>query len=263
MSGWLLTPAALAPAAVPAVGYAAARVRLHRRGIGWPAGRDAAFAAAVGCILVATASPLAAHDEEFPVHVAQHLLLGMGAPLGFALAAPVTLLLRAVGPRARRRVVALLHSRAVRALCWAPVALVLSGGGLWLLYLTPLYAATLHSPLLHDAVHLHAVLAGTLLAVVLVGADPVPGRGGFGLRVAVLTAATAGHAVLAKNLYVHAAELAPGGEAGTAAAWRLGAQLLWYGGDLADVLIVVAFFARWYAAGGRRLRHERRRAAAA
>lgn len=259
MSGWELTPAALAPAAVPAAVYGAARLRLHRRGTGWPAGRDAALAAAVACVLVATASPLAGHDEQFPVHVVQHLLLGMVAPLGFALAAPVTLLLRAGGVGTRRRVLAVLRSRPARVLGWAPAGLVLSVGLMWPLYLTPLYAATLHRPLLHVAVHVHALGAGTLLAVSLAGPDPVPGRGSPGVRIAALTAAMAAHEVLARYLYVHAAELTAGGGTGTAADWQLGAQLLWYGGDAADVLLAVAFFGRWYAAAGRRLRHERRR----
>jgi putative membrane protein len=261
VSGWTLTPAALGPAVVPAAAWVAARLRLRSRGTRWPAGRDAAAVAALGCVLVATASPLAAHDEDFPVHVVQHLLLGMVAPLGVALSAPVTLLLRAGGVRTRRRLLAVLRSRAVRVLGWAPTGLLLSVGLMWPLYLTPLYAATLHRPLLHAAVHLHALLAGTLLAVALAGPDPVPGRGGLGVRVATLAAAVVAHEVLARYLYVHAGELAGGGT-GSPADWRLGAQLLWYGGDAADVLLAVAFFGRWYAAAGRRLRHERRRLAA-
>jgi putative membrane protein len=262
VSGWDLGPAALAPAVLPAALYAAGGVRLHRRGIGWPAGRDAAFAAGAACVLAAIASPLAADDEWFPVHVVQHLLLGMAAPLGFALAAPVTLLLRASGVRARRRILALLHSGPVRALTWAPVGVVLSLGPMWLLYLTPLYAATLRHPLLHDAVHLHALAAGGLLAAALVGRDPIPGRGSSRVRAGALLAALAVHGILAKHLYLHAGSLTAAPGAGTAADWRLGAQVLWYGGDAADALLLVAFFTQWYRAAGRRLRHAQRRLAA-
>jgi putative membrane protein len=194
------------------------------------------------------------------VHVVQHLLVGMAAPLGFALAAPITLLLRVSGVRARRRIVAVLHTGPVRVLGWAPVAALLAVGPLWLLYLTPMYAATLRHPLLHDAVHLHMLLAGNLLAFAVVGRDPIPGCGGFGVRVATLVCAPAAHAILAKYLYVHATALA-GPDVGTVGDWRLGAQLLWYGGDAVDALLVVAFFAQWYCATGRRWRHERRRLA--
>jgi putative membrane protein len=262
VSGWDLGPAALAPAVVPAGLYAAGRLRLRRRGIGWPPGRDAAFAAGVACVLLAISSPLAARDEWFPVHVVQHLLLGMAAPLAFALAGPVTLLVRVSGVRARRRIVALLHSRPVRALSWAPVGALLSPGLMWPLYLTPLYAATLRHPLLHSAMHLHMLVAGCLLAFALVGADPIPGRGSFRVRVGALFAALAVHGILAKHLYVDAATLSTAPDVGTAADWRLGAQVLWYGGDAVDALLVTAFFARWYRATGRRLRHEQRRLAA-
>jgi putative membrane protein len=262
MNGWDLGPAALVPAAVPAVLYAAGRVRLQRRGIAWSVGRDAAFGTGVACVLVAISSPLAAHDEWLPVHMAQHLLLGLAAPLALALAAPVTLLLRVSGPRGRRRLVALLHSRPVRALSWAPVGVLLSLGLMWPLYATPLYAATLHQPLLHDAVHLHMLASGCLLTFALVGADPIPGRGSFPVRVGSLFAAVATHGILAKYLYLHATELTALPEAGSAADWQLGAQVLWYGGDAVDVLVLIAFFAQWYRATGRQLHHEQRRLAA-
>jgi putative membrane protein len=194
--------------------------------------------------------------------MAQHLLLGLAAPLAFALAAPVTLLLRVSGARARRRLVALLHSRPVRALSWAPVGVLLSLGVMWPLYVTPLYAATVHQPLLHDAVHLHMLVSGCLLTFALVGADPIPGRGSFPVRVGSLFAALATHGILAKYLYLHATALSALLEAGSAADWQLGAQVLWYGGDAVDVLVVIAFFAQWYRAAGRQLRHEQRRLAA-
>jgi putative membrane protein len=263
VNGWDLGPAALLSAAVFAVLHAAGRVRLQRRGIAWPVGRDAAFGAGVACVLVAMSSPLAADDDWLPVHMAQHLLLGLAAPLAFALAAPVTLLLRVSGPLARRRLVAVLHSRPARALSWAPVGVLLSLALMWPLYVTPLYAATLHQPLLHDAVHLHMLASGCLLTFALVGADPIPGRGSFPVRVGSLFAALATHGILAKYLYIHATALSAAPEAGSAADWRLGAQVLWYGGDAVDVLLLIAFFAQWYRATGRQLHHEQRRLAAA
>lgn len=262
MSDWGLGAAALAPAAVPAVLYAVGRVLLHRRGIGWAVGRDAAFAAGVAFILVAMSSPLAAHDKLFPVHVVQHLLLGMAAPLAFALAAPVTLLLRVSGVRGRRRIVAVLHTGPVRALSWAPVGVLLSVGLMWPLYLTALYAVTLRHPLLHDAVHLHMLAAGCLLAFALVGADPIPGRGSSRVRMGSLFAALALHGILAKYLYIHATVLSSAPDVGTAGDWRSGAQILWYGGDAVDALLVIAFFAQWYRATGRELQHQRRRVTA-
>jgi putative membrane protein len=79
---------------------------------------------------------------------------------------------------------------------WAPVGMLLSVGLMWPLHQTPLYVATLHHPLLHDVVHLHMLATGCVLAIALVGPDPVPGRGGVRMRVATLVAALAVHGIL-------------------------------------------------------------------
>lgn len=39
--------------------------------------------------------------------------------------------------------------------------------------------------------------------------------------------------------------------------WRLGTQIMWYGGDIVDVALVFAFFLQWYITGGRRLARSR------
>jgi hypothetical protein len=76
-------------------------------------------------------------------HMAQHLLIGMFAPLGLVLAAPVTLALRTLPVKAARRLATLLRSRPARWVGHPVTALALNSGGMFLLYLTPLYAATL------------------------------------------------------------------------------------------------------------------------
>jgi putative membrane protein len=228
--------------------------RLHRRRRPWSRWRAAAFAAGLMAIAVALASPLAAHDDRFPVHMAQHLLLGMLAPLALALAAPVALALRTLSPAPRRALVAVLHSRAARILMHPALAAAVFAAGPLLLYFTPLYDATARHPLLHELVHVHVLLAGCLFAWAFAGLDPVPRPGPTRRYVAALLFALAAHAAMAKLLYAGAgAVTASPGEV------RTGAQLMYYGGDVADVLLLTAFLGRWYAAGGRRLERERRR----
>ena len=153
MAAWDVNVSTVLPVAVPALVYATGRVRLQHQGVHWPTRRDAAFTVGLLCIVAAIMSPIAAYDEQFPVHMVQHLLLGMVAPCGFALAAPITLLLRASPIPIRRQFVRILHTRLIRWLSWAPVGALLSAGLMWPLYLSPLYAATLHHPLVHDTVH--------------------------------------------------------------------------------------------------------------
>jgi putative membrane protein len=102
------------------------------------------------------------------------------------------------------------------------------------------------------------VLTGCLVSWLLVGTDPMPARPGTPARLVVLVALAAGHAVLAKVLYA-TTPAALGGPAEV----RQGAELLYYGGDVVELLLAVAVMAEWWRRTGRRLRAEERRALSA
>jgi putative membrane protein len=250
-----LTPLVLTAATVAA--YAVAWQRLRRRGIKWPMGRAVCLVLGSVCVSVALLPPLATHDELFPVHIGQHLLLGMAGPALLALSAPITLVLRALPARRRRSLLRLLHGRVVRALTAPGTALVLDVGGLFALYLTGLYARAERSDLIHAAVHLHMFVAGCLLSWAIIGIDPVRHRAGTAVRLGLLIVAGAGHDTLSKLMYAH--DLPSGG--GTVAARHTGAELMYYGGTVIDLALAVALMAQWWRASGRVLAHERRRAA--
>ncbi|MGI5215819.1 cytochrome c oxidase assembly protein [Plantactinospora sp. CA-290183] len=246
--GWL-------PVLVPvlaAVGYLAAANRARHTPPGWRTARTVSFG--IGAVLLAVAlSPLVAarahHDPRF--HMLQHLLVGMYAPLAFVLAAPVTLALRTLPARARRGAALAYRSPLPHLLGHPATALVLNVGGLYLLYLTPLYAAAQDDPVLHVVVHVHLFAAGYLLAWSLAGPDPAPRRPGPGVRVAVLVLAAAAHSILAKLLYAGAPRW-PSGAGFEPDALRDAARLMYYGGDLAEVLLAVVLFAGWYRRRARR-----------
>ncbi|MEH1166323.1 cytochrome c oxidase assembly protein [Micromonospora sp. CPCC 205539] len=232
----------LAVVGLLAGGYLLAAVRDQR---GWDHRRTAAWLA--GCALLAIAiGPLAASAHDPRGHMAQHVLLGMVAPLGLVLGAPVTLLLRIAPPPTRRMVGRLLRVRPLHLLAHPVTAGLLSTGGLALVLLTPVYAAAERQPSLHHALHLHYLAAGYLFAWSLVGPDPAPRRPGLGVRLGALLGAAAGHAVLAKYLYAHAGTLPPGLADPDPAAFRSAAQLMYYGGDIAELLLAVTLFASWY-----------------
>jgi putative membrane protein len=248
---WLLLAAALGL-------YLAAAFR-QRHGKGWSAWRIASFAAGTALLAAAVAPPVSAWaHHDLRGHMAQHLLLGMFAPLALVLAAPVTLLLRTVPVSAGRRVARLLGSAPVRRLTHPATAVLLDVGALYLLYLTPLFAATLHSSVLHAVVHLHFFLAGSLLAWSIARPDPGPHRPPFRTRLLALLAAIAAHSTLAKLMYAYGW---PRGTGFDLAEIRAAAQWMYYGGDLAELLLAVALFASWYRAAGRRWLRERARPA--
>jgi len=193
----------VAPLAIAAVlGYAALIGLARRRERGWPPWRTACWAGGVAVAAVAALGPVADH-MDFRAHMIGHVLLGMLAPLLLVLAAPVTLALRALPVAAARRVSAVLRSRAVAAATHPVVAAVLAVGGLWVLYRTDVYAASMRHPTLLLLVHLHVFLAGWLFTAAFVGPDPAPHRARLPVRAAVLVLALAAHDVLAKTLYAH------------------------------------------------------------
>ncbi|MEV6654550.1 cytochrome c oxidase assembly protein [Streptomyces sp. NPDC051219] len=238
----VLVPAALI--VLPAVGYLllAARARQRNPQAGWSRWRTGFFLA--GCVLLAVGllPPLAswAHGD-FRGHMLQHLLIGMYAPLGLVLGAPVTLLLRNLPAAHGRRLTALVQSRPLHVPAHPVTALVLSVGTLALLYFTPLYNTLSAQPVLHWLLHVHFLLAGCLFAWVIAGPDPAPARPGVPARLVVLGVAIAAHAVISQAMY--------GGFGINVRApvdkVQGGAEIMYYGGDIAELLLAAALVATW------------------
>jgi putative membrane protein len=205
----------------------------------WVVGVSAAGSAFVG--------PLAdlAH-ESFTTHAAAHVIVGMVAPLLLVLAAPFTLALRTLELVPARRLSRLLRSWPARFFTHPVIAAALTIGGMWVLYLTPLYSLMLENPVVQWLVMLHFLVSGYLFTVAIIPVDPAPHRSGYALRALVLVASLAAHGILAKLVYADP----PAGIA--AADAQAGAQLMYYAGDAVDLVIIVLLCAQWYRAVARR-----------
>jgi putative membrane protein len=241
------------PAVLAGVGYAWGVRVLHSRGDRWPWHRTAAAWLAVLGLAAATSPPLATDGGPFALHAAQHLVLASAVPIALVVANPVLLALRTLPLRQRRLLLAVAHSRAARIALSPPVAVTLAVGGTWLYYLTGFYDVAESHPLLHLAVHAHMLLAGCLLTWCVVAPAPLPART-VPVRLLVLVVAAGSHDLLAKLMYAHGLPVG----AGTADQLRAGAQLLYYGGDVAELLTAVLVLSGWYAREGRRLAHASR-----
>ncbi|GAA1823699.1 cytochrome c oxidase assembly protein [Agromyces salentinus] len=230
-------------AAAAIAAYAGAVVVSRRRGRPWPLSRMVLWSAGVVAATVAVVGPLAsATHESFVAHMWSHLLGGMLAPLLLVLAAPVTLALRTLDVTPARRLSRLLRSLPARFVAHPVTALALSAGGLWLLYVTPLFEAMRADPLLHLIVHAHLLAAGAIFTAAIVGLDPRPHPYGPVLLAVVLAASLASHGILAKFLAAH-----PPGSV-TPAEAQAGAQLMFTAGAWIEAAIIVIFCARWYRA---------------
>ncbi len=179
---WTLDAAATAAA----LAYVGATRRLRS---GWPTVRTAAFLCGVACVLIALQSGIDAFDERLlSVHMVQHMLLLMLAPLLLLSGRPLLLVLRALPPRTRPRLArALDRLRIVTspAACVAAFSIVLLGT-----HLPAFYDSTLRHPALHEAEHSLYLLAGLLLWWPMLDGDPVPARrlGGLGRAIYMLAA---------------------------------------------------------------------------
>jgi putative membrane protein len=237
---WLVA-AVLVSGVLVSGAYLLAAAAVRHRGGRWPHHRDGLWCAGVATASAALCGPVAARPG-FPAHMTGHVLLGMAAPLLLASAAPMTLLLRTLPVDLARGLTALLRSPPVRVLTHPVTAATLDAGGLWVVYTTGLYAAAAHHGGLHLLVHAHVFAAGYLFTVAVVGVDPMPHRPSRILRAVVLLAFLAAHGILAKYLYAHPPLGVPGGEA------RAGSEIMYYGGDLVDLVLLIVFCRQWYRA---------------
>ncbi|MEV6162441.1 cytochrome c oxidase assembly protein [Streptomyces sp. NPDC052052] len=238
---WLL-PALVLPAAAGAYLLLAHRARRRNPALGWSPWRTTGFltgSALLGAALLPPVAPFA--HEDFRGHMAQHMLIGMYAPLAFVLAAPVTLLLRTLPAARGRQLTAVLHSPPARVIAHPAVALALSTASLAVLYFTPLYNAIMSNPAAHWLLHAHFLLSGCLFAHAIAGPDPAPYRPGVRARLVYLGVAIAAHAVISQMMYggfwvdIHA----------PVSQVQAGAEIMYYGGDVAELLLAAALVATW------------------
>jgi putative membrane protein len=224
--------------------YLFAALRQRRRGAQWSGWRVASFVAGLGLVIVALLPPVAARAHaDLRIHMAQHLLLGMLGPIGIVLGAPITLALRSLPRRTARRAIALLHGGPLRALVHPVTALVLNLGGMAVLYLTPLYAAMADHGALHVLVHVHFLAAGCLFAWAIAGAEPAAPVAPLRIRLIVVFVAIAAHGVLSKVMYAYGFPRGGAHEVAEVAEVEDAARIMYYGGDLAEVVLVIALLA--------------------
>jgi cytochrome c oxidase assembly factor CtaG len=217
---------------------------------------------------LATMSGLGAYDTVlFSVHVVQHMILSMVTPLFLALGAPVTLALRTLPARPRRALLALLHTRLARVLTFAPLALALFIVTPFVLYYSPLYEVTLRSAFWHAFLHMHFVTIGALLMWPLVGADPVPGRIGYPLRLLVMFLMLPFHAILGISIMGAERLIAEDWYLAFERTWPpsplddqyLAGAIMWGSGDVTALLMLAALFVQWFRHSQREARREDRR----
>ena len=234
---------------------------LTRRGDKWPVSRTIAFALGISAVDFATSGGLGLYSHfAFSNHMMAHMVLGMIAPIGIVLGAPITLALRTL-PQGRNKeeqgvrgsFIVLLHSRLSKFYTNPVVALAIFDGSLFALYFTPLFGNLMQGHSGHFFMSLHFLLAGILFFQVIIGVDPLPGRVPYLVKIIIIFAAMSIHAYFSIALMSSTSLIDNGFFAQLERPWatdlladqKLGGAIGWAMGEIPILLALVATFLQW------------------
>jgi putative copper resistance protein D len=236
-------------------------VVLKKRGDSWPVGRTVAFALGIALIDFATSGGLGVYALfSFEYHMIAHMLLGMIAPIGLVLGAPITLALRTL-PQSRDgqergvRTLALsvLHSRYSKVLTNPITALALFDGSLFVLYFTDLFGNLMQNHAGHFLMNIHFILVGFLFFNVIIGVDPNPRKYPHILRIVILFGAMSLHAFFSIALMSQTSLIDGGYYESLRTPWissaledqEAGGSVGWAMGEIPMLLALISTFILW------------------
>jgi putative copper resistance protein D len=234
---------------------------LTKRGDKWPVGRTISFALGISVIDFATSGGLGLYANfAFSYHMAAHMFLGMIAPIGIVLGAPITLALRTL-PQGRTStergvrgsLISALHSRVGRFYTNPLIALAIFDGSLFALYFTSLFGGMMQSHVGHFFMNFHFIMAGTLFFYVVVGIDPNPRKIPHLVKIVILFAAMSIHAFFSVALMSTTTLIDQGYFASLKTPWLVdlladqnrGGAIGWAMGEIPILLALVATFIQW------------------
>ena len=236
-------------------------VILRKRGDTWPVGRTIAFALGISMVDFATSGGLGVYSHfAFSNHMMAHMFLGMIAPIGIVLGAPITLALRTL-PQARNKdergvrgsFIALLHSKPALVMTNPVVALAIFDGSLFTLYFTPLFGNLMQGHSGHFFMSTHFLLAGILFFQTIIGIDPAPRKVPHLVKIIIIFAAMSIHAFFSIAI-MSATTLIDNGyfvllerpwATDLLADQKLGGAIGWAMGEIPILLALIATFLQW------------------
>ena len=236
-------------------------VILRKRGDTWPVGRTIAFALGISMVDFATSGGLGVYSHfAFSNHMMAHMFLGMIAPIGIVLGAPITLALRTL-PQARNKdergvrgsFIALLHSKPALVMTNPVVALAIFDGSLFTLYFTPLFGNLMQGHSGHFFMSTHFLLAGILFFQTIIGIDPAPRKVPHLVKIIIIFAAMSIHAFFSIAI-MSATNLIDNGffvllerpwATDLLADQKLGGAIGWAMGEIPILLALIATFLQW------------------
>lgn len=244
-----------------AVLYVVGVRRLRRRGDQWPVGRTVAWLCGCATVLIATSSGIGRYAPAvFSVHMGQHMLMSMLAPVLLVLGGPTTLALRALKPAsrgqppgAREWLLAFLQSPITKFLTNPVVALTVFVGSFFGLYFTGLFDAALPQHWAHLVMNAHFLLAGYIFYWPVIGIDPAPRALPSLAKLGLVFASMPFHAFFGIGLMMSHEVIGGNYYRSLGLPWltdlladqRLGGGLAWASGEIPLMVVMLALLIQW------------------
>jgi putative copper resistance protein D len=258
------------------IAYAAAAIRLHRRGDKWPVGRTVAWMLGWVVVIVTTCSGIGPYSSaSFAVHMGLHMSLNMLGPLLLVLGGPITLFLRATSAHRRDAfagphewLTTMMRSPLLRFTYNPVYVLAVFVGSYYVIYLTPFFGWAMRYHWAHQGMTLHYLAIGYIFYALVIGVDspprPLPYIGKLGLVLAampfhaffgviVMTSKT----VLAKLYYQY---LDVSWIGSLSHQQYVAGGIAWAAGELPLVVVVIALVTQWSRQDARQAKREDRAA---
>jgi cytochrome c oxidase assembly factor CtaG len=163
----------------------------------WPTMRTLSFFGGLIVVILATQSFIGVYDTTlFSIHVVQHVMLAMVAPLLLVAGAPVTLAIQAADRHLQVGIVSFMRSRTVTFLTRPLFAWVLYAAIMFAYYFSPIYDLSLRNDFAHEVVHVVFLFVGSLFFWSVIGVDQGPNAVSYPARILALLAAMPFHAFL-------------------------------------------------------------------
>lgn len=244
-----------------ALWYVRATVRLHRRGDRWPVLRTLSWLTGLTVLLWATSGAPAVYGMVlFSAHMVGHMTLTMIVPLFLVMGAPITLALRSLPSRTdgtrgpREWILWIVHSPWGRFITNPIVAGVNFAGSILVFYYTDFFRFALEQHVGHEFMNVHFLLTGFIFALVMVGADPLPARPPYPLRLVLLLATMVFHAFIGVAMTSSTGLLQASWFGNLGRDWglpaledqRVGGGVMWGIGEFPTVAMAVTVAVLWY-----------------
>jgi cytochrome c oxidase assembly factor CtaG len=253
LTAWRFAPGVVAVAGGLVGGYGAGVRRWQASGKGpWPRSRTWCFGLGVLVLLLVGCSFVGVYDDTlFWVRAVQNIVLLMVVPMFLAVGAPLTLFASAVSPPVRTRLSRALHSRPAVVVTLPLVVTVVLVVPILVLYMSPIYEATLRDPVVSGVAGTALVVAGFVYFWTRFRIDPTPRPGSHLVTLAITIVEVVGDAVLGVVVWLGPL-IAAGFYTALNRQWGpdlrtdqlLGAGVLWVGGDVVGLPFIGIVLAR-------------------